>query len=148
MPADPVIVRPGEGPVHSTPFGDTLRWLAGEAKTGLGYSIHDRIAPLGSRSTPHVHHHVSEAFYVIDGELELQVGDEKVAGTAGTFVLAPPNVTHAWRNDGDRDAHVLVLFSPPVALGYFEELDRLTKSGEARSNPAVLTALAARYGLD
>lgn len=144
----PVVVRPGDGAVHSTPFGDTLRWLAGEAETGGGYSLHDRIAPPGSRSTPHVHRRVSEAFYVIDGELEFEVGGHTLSCSAGSFVLAPPNVSHAWRNNNDRDAHVLVFFSPPVAFGYFEDLDRLTKSGEARSNPAAIAALAARYGLD
>lgn len=143
----PVIVRPGEGPVHATPFGDRVRWLAGHAETGGGYSLHDRTAPPGARSTPHKHQHVTEAFYVIDGEIELQVGGERLTGTAGTFVLAPPNVTYAWRNDSDRDAHVLVLFSPPVAFGYFEELDRLTMAKDGLDGAAV-AALASKYGLD
>lgn len=144
---EPIIVQPGKGATHVTPFGDRLRWLAGEAETAGGYSLHDRIAPPGSRSTPHTHQHVSEAFYVVDGELELQVAEEKLTGTAGMFVLARPNVTHAWRNASDRDAHVLVLFSPPVAYGYFEELDRLTRA-EDGPDPEAIVALVAKYGLD
>lgn len=144
---EPIIVRPGEGPVHATPFGDRLRWLAGHAETDGGYSLHDRTAPPGARSTPHKHQHVSEAFYVIDGEIELQVGDEKLTGAAGTFVLAPPSVTHAWSNGSDRDARVLVLFSPPIAYGYFDELDRLT-TAEGSLDAAAIAALAAKYGLD
>lgn len=147
MANEPVVVRANGGAVHATPFGDRLRWLAGEAETAGRYSLHDRIAPPGSRSTPHVHHHVSEAFYVIDGELDLQIGDEKLTGTPGTFVLARPDVTHAWRNTSDRDARVLVLFSPPVAYGYFEELDRLTKA-DGGPDPEAILALAAKHGLD
>lgn len=147
MREDPVIVRASEGSVHRTPFGDRLRWLAGETETSGGYSLHDRTAPPGARSTPHTHQHVSEAFYVIDGEIEFEVGGETLTGTPGTFVLARNNVRHAWHNTSDRDARVLVLFSPPVAYGYFEELDRLTTSG-GRIDPVAIAALAVKYGLD
>lgn len=89
---------------------------------------------------------MSEAFYVIDGELELQVGDQLLTGRAVTFVLARPNVTHAWRNTSDGDAHVLILFSPPVAYGYFEEPDSMT-SAEGGPDPEASLSLAAKYGL-
>lgn len=144
---EPIIARAGEGAVHKTPFGDRLRWLAGEAETVGGYSLHDRLAPPGSRSTPHTHRGVTEAFYVIEGELELRIDDEQLMGKAGTFVLVPPNVTHAWRNTSDRDTHVLVLFTPPVAYEYFEELDRITTSVD-RVDPSAVAALAEQYGLD
>lgn len=149
MAADePIVVIPGEGAPTRTPFGDTLRFLVGADETRGGYSLHDRTAPPGSRSTPHVHNRVSEAFYVIDGALELEVGSHSLTGVAGTFVLAPPGVMHAWRNPGENDARILVIFSPPVAYEYFEELDRLTAANGGRADPAAITALAQRYGLD
>ena len=145
---EPVIVRPGEGPSHVTPFGDTLTWLAGGAETGGGYSLHDRIAPPGSASIPHVHHQVSEAFYVIDGEIEFAIANRKLVGGPGTFALARVGERHAWRNTSGREARVLVIFSPPVDYGYFEELDRLTRSAsEGRPDLASLAALAEQYGL-
>ena len=145
---EPVIVLPGEGPSHVTPFGDTLTWLAGAAETVGGYSLHDRTAPPGSASTPHVHHKVSEAFYVLEGEIEFAIADQKLMGGPGTFVLARVGERHAWRNTSGREARVLVIVSPPVDYGYFEELDALTRSAsDGRPDSASLAALADKYGM-
>ena len=144
---EPIIRGAGEGTVHRTPFGDTLAWKAGDAETG-GYSLHERTAPPSAESTPHVHHRVSEAFYLIDGEMEFEVAERKFVVGPGTFVLAPAGTPHAWRNAGGRDARVLVLFAPGVDYGYFEELDRLTRSASGgRPDPRELLALAEKYGM-
>ena len=143
-----LVLAPGEGAVHMTPYGDTLTWKTGEGKTEGGYSLHERTAPPGSASTPHTHQRVIEAFYVIDGELEFQLGDERLVGKPGSFVLAPKGVLHAWRNEGNQEARVLVIFSPSVQSGYFEEIDRLTRSApDGRPVPRELTAIAQRYGM-
>lgn len=142
---EPIIVRPGEGPAHTTPFGDRLWWKGGGEAAG-GYSLHERVAPPGSASTPHVHNRVTEAFYVVDGELEIKVEDGWTRAGPGTFVLAPKGVQHAWRNALAADARVLVLFSPGMPLAYFEELDRLAKV--ERPDPSAFRAVAGKYGLD
>lgn len=55
---------------------------------------------------------------------------------------------HAWRNTSGREACVLVIFSPPIDYGYFDELDRLTRSAsEGRPDPASLAAHAEKYGM-
>lgn len=144
----PVIVGPGDGPVHQTPFGDRLWWKAGAETTG-GYSLHERVAPPGSASTAHAHQGVSEGFYVIEGEIEFTVAGGWVTATPGTFVVAPNGVQHAWRNTSSADARVLVLFSPGVALGYFEEIDRLTKArADKGPDPSAFAAAAEEFGLD
>src|SRR5262249_56826698 len=38
----------------------------------------------------HVHPEHAEGFYILDGELEVQVGEEVVTGSAGAFFFAPP----------------------------------------------------------
>ena len=55
----------------------------------------------GSGVDPHFHKGHSDSFYVLEGELEIHVGNEVVHGTPGTYVLAPPNVVHHFRNVGD-----------------------------------------------
>ena len=91
---------------------------------------------------------MSEAFYVIDGEIEFAIADRKLWGGPGTFALARVGERHTWRNTSGREARVLVIFSPPVDYGYFEELDRLTRSAsEGRPDPASFAALAEKYGM-
>lgn len=61
---------------------------------------------------PHVHRKHADAFYVLDGAFTLVLDDgERVLGP-GTFVLVPPNVVHAFRNDGPGETHFLNLHAP------------------------------------
>jgi len=141
----PVIVRPGDGASYRTPYGDVLAWIAGGSDTNGGFSLHERTAPPGSRSTPHAHHRLVEAFCVLEGKLQFAVGGERVAAVSGTFVLAPKGVQHAWHNATDRPARALVFFSPPAERGYFEEMHAIMERPGAPDVDA-LQALNATYG--
>jgi len=142
-----VIVRPGVGESYRTPYGDAMAWIAGGGDTAGGFSLHERTAPPGSRSTPHTHHRLVEAFYVLEGELQFAVGGEHVAAGPGTFVLAPMRVQHAWHNATDRPARALVFFSPPAERGYFEEMHAIVERPGALDVVA-LQALNVKHGWD
>ena len=60
---------------------------------------------------PHIHHHHTDAFYVLEGELTFEVGSEPetVRISAGGFVAVPPGVAHSVRNDSDRPARWLTI---------------------------------------
>ncbi len=146
--SEPIIIAPTEGPQHITPFGDVLVWKTGGEVTGGGFSLHERTAPPGSASFPHVHHEVIEAFYVLEGELEFRVGDREFAGKMGSFVMAPRGVPHAWRNATNETAKALVTFAPSAQYGYFEEIDQLTRSAPTgMPDPQALGEIAEKYGL-
>jgi quercetin dioxygenase-like cupin family protein len=55
-------------------------------------------------ATPHYHEHHTDAFYVLEGELEFTIGRATgIAAPAGAAVVAPPGVVHAFTNaSGDR----------------------------------------------
>lgn len=52
------------------------------------------IAPL------HVHHHDDEAWYVLEGFLGVQVGDNKVEARTGSAVFVPRGAPHTYWNAG------------------------------------------------
>ena len=144
-----IIVRSGQPKAHVTPYGDTIAFVVGEAETHEGFSLHERVAPPGSRSTPHLHRKYVEAFYVVEGALSITVEEEEIAAGAGTFVLVPKRATHAWKNDGPGDARVLVMFAPSQTRAYFEELDALSAELKAgRANAGDFAALARKYNQD
>ena len=49
---------------------------------------------------PHRHDDHVDSFYVLDGEVEFQLGEESVRAGPGTFVSAPIGVTHGFRPVG------------------------------------------------
>jgi quercetin dioxygenase-like cupin family protein len=69
---------------------------------------------------PHTHPDHADAFYVLEGQVEFQVGDEPRVATPGTFVAAPPGSVHGFRVAGAEPIRCLNLHAPPGGF-----LDRL-----------------------
>ncbi|MEV0714277.1 quercetin 2,3-dioxygenase [Asanoa sp. NPDC050611] len=103
------------------PAGEGIqRWVAGdmysvkvtaEQTNGLLGFIEASVPP-GGGPVAHVHNTDSEAFYVLDGELEFLDGDETYTARAGDFVFVPPGIRHRFRNKALHTAKMLFLFSP------------------------------------
>ena len=83
----------------------------------------------GGGVDPHFHKGHSDSFYVLEGEVEFHVGDEVVHATPGTFVLAPPNVVHWFRNVSDKPVKMLNLHTPGGFVQYRRELRDLQAQG-------------------
>jgi mannose-6-phosphate isomerase-like protein (cupin superfamily) len=97
MDSRATIVGEGSGPTHRSPFGDSLRWITGGEATGRAYSLHERTAPPGAASVPHIHSRVSEAFYVLEGEFTFELDGRTANAGPGDYVHAPAGVSHARR---------------------------------------------------
>jgi quercetin dioxygenase-like cupin family protein len=70
----------------------------------------------------HVHPKHGEGFYVLEGELTIQVGDELLTRRRGTFAYAPPGTPHTLANLSDRDVRLLVLCTPAAFESWFEQI--------------------------
>lgn len=69
---------------------DLLTYKAtGEQTNGL-LALAEVRASKGTGSPPHRHRREDEAWYVIDGELTLWLGDTEHTAGAGSFVFSPP----------------------------------------------------------
>jgi len=81
------------------------------------------------------------AFYLMEGELEIEVGGKRVAVRAGDFVHAPRGVPHTYRNTRSGHAKMIVTFTPAGMEGWFETtLVPVRENDEAppASNPAMI----------
>jgi quercetin dioxygenase-like cupin family protein len=65
-----------------------------------------------SGPAPHFHKHISEAFYVLDGRIQLYDGTAWTEGRAGDFLHVPPHGIHAFANRSGAPASMLILFVP------------------------------------
>lgn len=96
---------------------------------------------------PGLHYHLtfSESFYVLAGTVSLGTGEEWVDAGAGDFLFVPEGGIHAFRNDSDEPASMLILFAPGAPRErYFEELADIVASGRQLSE-AEWTELYARH---
>ena len=103
-----------------------------------------KVAPHAPTPPPHIHHAHEEGFYILEGELEFLAGTETVRASAGTFVMVPIGAVHTFSNPTDRPARFLNTFTPPLYIGYFEEMSKLIQTGGAL-DPQQFAALMARY---
>jgi quercetin dioxygenase-like cupin family protein len=79
------------------------------------------VAVLPRWEGPPLHHHAfDEGFYVLDGELTFQLGEELRTGTPGAFAFARGGVVHTLANFADAPARYLLLITPAGFEGYFE----------------------------
>jgi len=63
----------------------------------------------------HVHHEDDEAWFVLEGTLGFQVGDETVTAPAGSAVLVPKGTPHSYWNAGEIEARYVLVMSPRIA---------------------------------
>jgi quercetin dioxygenase-like cupin family protein len=85
--------------------------LRSEQTAGAIGAVENRV-PAGWEGPPLHHHAFDEAFYVLDGELEFQLGDELVTAGPGAFVFAPGGAVHTLANRSEAPARYLLLCTP------------------------------------
>jgi quercetin dioxygenase-like cupin family protein len=130
------------GPSYWGP-GDRYTFLVTGAQSNGGLFIMEAIIPPGGGPPPHTHHREEESFYLLDGTLDITLGEKKVKATTGDFVQIPRRTIHAFRNTGSTSARMLVLFAPAGMERYFEEVLEPVQNRSA-AIPAVTDALIAR----
>jgi mannose-6-phosphate isomerase-like protein (cupin superfamily) len=96
----------------------------------------------GGAAPLHIHHDADESWYVLDGELTVFVGEERMRLGAGDFVLGPKGVPHTFLVTSEQ-AEFLVAFAPagtegPSGIGlegFFREIGIPVVPGESRPDP-------------
>ena len=138
-----------------TPAGEIPSFMVGQTTAGLvatgattdghyGLFRWDMSAVTGG-ATPHYHRTFSEAFYVLDGRIQLFDGTDWREGTAGDFLYIPPSGIHGFRNESEAPVSMLNLFAPaPPREAYFRELAERIASG-IRYSDDDRTAFMARH---
>lgn len=110
-PRTPVVLHPGEGRVYAM---GTLAavFKADGPETHGRYSISEWwLEPTSKGPGPHSHPE-DDIFYVLEGTMSVQVGDDWVHAERGAFILIPGGVTHDFENRGPVRAGVLNLSIP------------------------------------
>ena len=141
----PKVLRAGEG-VHLDVQGIRFTYKARGEDTNLRYAFTEGIVPPHHGAPEHVHHREDEAFYILEGEFEIECGGEVFQVGPGTFALLPKDLPHRFQNLSDRPGKLLCVQSPSGVEEFFEHMSLLTNAD--RLDPRRVEELAATYGIE
>jgi quercetin dioxygenase-like cupin family protein len=106
----------------------------------------------GAAPPLHIHRDADETIYVIEGELTVFVGDERIEVRAGDFVFGPRGVPHAFLVVSE-EARFLATFAPAGIGAFFAEIAPPVVPGEPRPDPVPVdpvefASVAGRYAIE
>ncbi|MFE0172545.1 cupin domain-containing protein [Streptomyces sp. NPDC059002] len=118
-------------PELSRPGGNHTHYLATQASTGGEFGLYK--IDMGARApgpSTHFHKGISESFFILSGHVDLYDGDRWRKAGAGDFLYVPVGGLHAFKNDSDEPASMLMLFSPGAPREeYFEQVAEMAQKG-------------------
>ena len=145
-------VAPGEGRAVWV-VGDTYTFKATGAETDGRLVVWEALIPPGAGPPPHLHHTQDEAYYVLEGELEVRDGDTIFTGEAGAFVFIPRGAVHCFRNAGTTPSRMLLWMAPAGFEEFLFAVGQPARPGEqapplGTEEMARTIALAPAYGME
>ena len=133
------VVEPSAGKSLSVAGGAYHIIISGE-QTGGAYSVIDMEVPPGGGPVPHAHAAFQEAFYVLDGEIEVATGTGTSTLKKGAYVNIPlGGIIHQFKNRTKATARLLCIITPAGMEKMFEEISQI-------KDPKEIPGIAEKYG--
>lgn len=151
--------------------GEPITFLKRGQTTKGRYTLAETVIPPGGASPPHIHHEEDEWIYVLEGHLEILVGENAypdiniipginapkerlhvINATPGTLFYGEKYYIHGIRNIGTTPAKSLLIWTPSGLENLVKEVSPLVQdlSNPPIFNPEILSLFAVRgvdYGL-
>ena len=126
-PRLPLVVRERDAELVELPSGGIFRLLADASATGHVLGADRLLLPEGvDGAKPHRHTRSTEFFHVLDGELEVLLGEELTTAGRGDLIVAPPGLPHAFGAARRTVADLIAVITPGVErFGCFRHLQRI-----------------------
>jgi quercetin dioxygenase-like cupin family protein len=126
-------------------LGDAYRLLHSSAT----YSLLEIQTSEQQGPPPHTHHREEESFFVLDGELAVELGDQHISLKAGEFLHLPVGVRHSYKAVSPRGARHLTQLVPGGLEQFFRAIGHEDNAAHDRNQDIrKLLELAPRYGLE
>jgi quercetin dioxygenase-like cupin family protein len=116
-------------PSAPNPRTDVL--LRSEETDGRVSVVEIEVPPHNPGPPLHIHD-FDETFYVLEGELTFQLGEQRFTRRAGELAFAPRNVAHTYANHSDAPARALLVCTP---AGFERHFARMAAEREGVEPP-------------
>jgi quercetin dioxygenase-like cupin family protein len=106
------------GETHSRGYSTILfKVLPRETSNGLFVIEHTKLVKGGPPL--HLHPHQEEYFFVMEGDVQFQLGDQRMRLSAGDSVLGPRGIPHTFAAVEGKPGRMLIAFSPAGKMEQF-----------------------------
>jgi mannose-6-phosphate isomerase-like protein (cupin superfamily) len=141
----PVVLRSGEG--EHVQLGQSLAVIkAGVETTDGRFALTETtLGPGFPGPKPHLHRETLDMFFVLEGTLTMQLGEETLDLAAGSFVLVPPGTPHTFSNRTDQPVRLLNMDAPAGLESYLREM--AGAMADDPIDPAAIVEIASRYDI-
>lgn len=148
MSAEPRVSEADGIASFQSPAGEEVVVRATGDQTDGQYDVVEVTVPPGPAVTPqHVHRDNDEAMLVLDGEVTVQLEDDRHHLSAGGFAMAPRGVPHTYCNAGEDTARVLFVYTPGDHWEYLREAGAAGPV-EDESDVEALAPILGAYGIE
>ncbi|MDO6695418.1 cupin domain-containing protein [Aliiglaciecola sp. 3_MG-2023] len=108
-------------------LGMRLKFLCTAEETNGRYSSMLNTVPKGLGAPPHSHPW-DESFYVLQGQVELRLGDTITRMNPGDYALVPANHVHGFTGLSDEEGLLITFESPSHSHSFFQEINDRVKT--------------------
>ncbi len=143
-PKPAFLVPPDEG--RALPALRMVHKVAGE-RFGVAMVIMEGVLEPGQLIPPHTHSREDECTHVLTGQLTFEVGGEVMTAPAGSYVVKPRGIPHAFWNAGSEPARVIEFHTPGGFDRFYDELETIFTAEDTEEGARRAADLHARYGL-
>ena len=110
------------------------------------FSVVEIVSPRGKGVDLHVHEREDELVYLLDGEIEVTLGNQKMKAVPGVMALLPRGIPHGFTNIGNKPSRLLDTILPGQFDNYFVELAALFAAGDP--SEAQVDGLSRKYRIE
>jgi len=139
----PIVIPPGSGKVLSF-LGVTHKLT--RLHTGGAYYLFEFEFDPESGNRLHVHSYEDEVLYVIEGAIQIRLGNEKLQAVAGGVSHLPKSIPHALYNPLKTPSRYLAIAIPGGMENFFDELSVTQEAGTL--DDAMHKKISRKYGIE
>lgn len=114
--------------------------------TGGAYYLFETAFEPGTGNKLHVHRREDEIGYVLEGALEIRLGDRSVVLDAGGIARLPKSIPHAIRNPLETPSRYLIMVVPGGLDRWFDAV--ADAKGTGALDDAMFRMLSLDYGIE
>lgn len=139
----PIVIPPDEGKVLE--FIGIKHKLTRQHTGGAYYLFEFEFDP-ESGNRLHVHQHEDEIVHVLEGAIEIRVGDQKLQATAGSVTHLPKRIPHALYNPLKTPLRILAVTIPGGMENFFDDLSVAEADGTL--DDVTHKKISQKYGIE